>query len=237
MLFANNKAICAPAITIADTKATITNCRFENNEATQNAGVVYVDSGAKPTFNDCVFTGNKALKWGMIQHQSGTTTLNDCIFTKNTTDDGWDGGAIAVCKNSTGKVVINGGEISENHAGWGAAFYQDKLEGGKVAPIYANDVLIKNNSSAGSGAIWANGVTELTRCVLDGNTAGATGTSDATAIVVAKGGTTKLYGTTVQNHNSSSSNCNTIIIRDNASMRFASATFKNTSGSADASTI
>ena len=217
-LFANNKAICAPAITIADTKATITNCRFENNEATQNAGVVYVNSGAKPTFNDCVFTGNKALKWGMVQHQSGTTTLNDCIFTKNTIDDGWDGGAIAVCKNSSGKVVINGGEISENHAGWGAAFYQDILGGSKVAPIYANDVLIKNNSTAGSGAIWANGVTELTRCVLDGNTAGATGTSDATAIVVAKGGTTKLYGTTVQNHNSSSSNCNTIIIRDNASM-------------------
>ena len=217
-VFANNKAICAPAISIADTKATITNCTFENNEATQNAGVVYVDSGAKPTFNDCVFTGNKALKWGMVQHQSGTTTLNDCIFTKNTIDDGWDGGAIAVCKNSSGKVVINGGEISENHAGWGAAFYQDILGGSKVAPIYANDVLIKNNSSAGSGAVWANGVTELTRCVLDGNTAGATGTSDATAIVVAKGGTTKLYGTTVQNHKSSSSSCNTIIIRDNASM-------------------
>ena len=228
-VFANNKAICAPAISIADTKATITNCTFENNEATQNAGVVYVDSGAKPTFNDCVFTGNKALKWGMVQHQSGTTTLNDCIFTKNTIDDGWDGGAIAVCQNSSGKVVINGGEISENHAGWGAAFYQDKLEGSKVAPIYANDVLIKNNSTAGSGAIWANGVTELTRCVLDGNTAGGTGTSDATALVVAKGANMSLHGCTVQNHKADQKNCNTIIIRDKASLYIGPDSYGNRS--------
>lgn len=227
-VFANNEAVCAPAITIADTKATITNCRFENNEATQNAGVVYVNSGAKPTFNDCVFTGNKALKWGMVQHQSGTTTLNDCIFTKNTTDDAWDGGAIAVCKNSSGTVVINGGEISENHAGWGAAFYQDKLEGSKVATIYANDVLIKDNSSAASGAIWANGVTELTRCVLDGNTAGATGTGDATAIVVAQGANMSLYGCSVENHYAKD-NANTIIIRDNASLYIGADSYGNRS--------
>ena len=154
----------------------------------------------------------------MVQHQSGTTTLNDCIFTKNETDDGGDGGAIAVCKNSSGTVVINGGEISDNHAGWGAAFYQDILGGNKVATIYANDVLIKDNSSAGSGAIWANGVTELTRCVLDGNTAGGTGTSDATALVVAKGADISLHGCTVQNHKADQKNCNTIIIRDKASL-------------------
>ena len=227
-VFANNEAVCAPAITIADTKATITNCRFENNEATQNAGVVYVNSGAKPTFNDCVFTGNKALKWGMVQHQSGTTTLNDCIFTKNTTDDGWDGGAIAVCKNSSGKVVINGGEISENHAGWGAAFYQDKLGGSKVATIYANDVLIKDNSSAGSGAVWANGVTELTRCAFKGNTADDATAEDATAIVVAKGANMSLYGCSVENHYANG-NANTIIIRDNASLYIGADSYGNRS--------
>ena len=228
-LFANNKAVCAPAITIADTKATITNCTFENNEATQNAGVVYVNSGAKPTFNNCVFNGNKALKWGMVHHNSGTTTLNNCTFTNNTISDEWDGGAIATRNGSTGSISVNGGEISGNHAGWGAAVYQALENKTKVADIYLNDVLIKNNSTGGSGAIWANGKAVITRCVLDGNTAAGTGTSDATAIVVARGGNMSLYGCTVQNHKADQKNCNTIIIRDKASLYIGPDSYGNRS--------
>lgn len=227
-LFANNKAISAPAITIADTKATITNCRFENNEATQNAGVVYVNSGAKPTFNDCVFTGNKALKWGMVHHQSGTTTLNNCTFTNNTISDEWDGGAIATRNGSTGSITVNGGEISGNHAGWGAAVYQALEDKTKVADIYLNDVLIKNNSTGGSGAIWSNGKAVITRCAFEGNTASGTGADDATAIVVAQRANMSLYGCSVENHYANG-NANTIIIRDNASLYIGADSYGNRS--------
>ena len=208
-LFANNKAICAPAITIADTKATITNCRFENNEATQNAGVVYVNSGAKPTFNDCVFTGNKALKWGMIHHQSGTTTLNSCIFTKNTVSDGGDGGAIATRYGSTGSININGGEITENHAGWGAAIYQAKEGKSKVANVYVVDALIKDNTTAGSGAVWADGLSYFTRCTFDNNVGGENdkNINSGHSLTIAKGADMNLYGCTIQNHSSDNYIC------------------------------
>lgn len=216
-LFADNIAVSAPAMSINNTTATITNCRFENNEATENAGAVYVTSYAKPTFDNCVFTDNKALKWGTVQHDGGTTTFNNCTFTNNAVNDGWDGGAIAVCKNSTGSVKIKGGEISGNHAGWGAAIYQDILRGDEVASIYASDVVIKNNSNAGSGTIFANGFTELTRCIFDGNTAAAENSDEAIAIVVAKGGQMQMYGCTVQNH-SSSGDIPPVLVRGGSSL-------------------
>lgn len=219
-LFANNKAVCAPAITIADTKATITNCTFENNEATQNAGVVYVNSGAKPTFNNCVFNGNKALKWGMIHHNQGTTTLNNCTFTNNTISDDWDGGAIATRNGSTGSVIVNGGEISGNHAGWGAAVYQALENKTKVADIYLNDVLIKNNSTGGSGAIWANGKAVITRCTFDSNVGGGTSKTDGQALTVATGAKMEVYGCTIKNHSTTTSST-AIAVRDGATLLIA----------------
>ncbi len=219
-LFANNKAICAPAITIADTKATITNCRFENNEATQNAGVVYVNSGAKPTFNDCVFTGNKALKWGMIHHQSGTTVLNNCIFTDNTISNDWDGGAVATRYGSSGSITVNGGEFVGNHAGWGAAFYQAKEGKSSVAHLYVNDALIKDNTMAGSGAIWADGKTVLSRCTFDSNSGSGTSKTDGQALTVAAGANMEVYGCTIKNHSTSSSST-AIAVRDGATLKIA----------------
>lgn len=215
--FTGNSAYSAPVLYVNGASVNMTNCRFENNEATENAGVVYVDGNAMPTFNNCVFTGNRALKWGMIHHQKGTTTFNECTFTDNTIDAGWDGGVLAACGGSSGTITINGGEMSGNHAGWGAAIYQDIMSDSKVATIYANDVLIKNNSNAVSGTVYANGETHLTRCVFDGNTADATTTDEANAIVVPKGGNMKMYGCTVQNHVANGES-NTIIIRDNATL-------------------
>ena len=219
-LFANNKAICAPAITIADTKATITNCRFENNEATQNAGVVYVNSGAKPTFNDCVFTGNKALKWGMIHHQSGATVLNNCIFTDNTISNEWDGGAVATRYGSSGSITVNGGEFVGNHAGWGAAFYQAKEGKSSVAQLNVNDALIKDNTMAGSGAIWADGKTVLRRCTFDSNSGSGTSKTDGQALTVAAGANMEVYGCTIMNHSTSSSST-AIAVRDGATLKIA----------------
>ena len=219
-LFANNKAICAPAITIADTKATITNCRFENNEATQNAGVVYVNSGAKPTFNDCVFTGNKALMWGMIHHQSGTTVLNSCIFTDNTISNDCDGGAVATRYGSSGSITVNGGEFVGNHAGWGAAFYQAKEGKSSVAHLYVNDALIKDNTMAGSGAIWADGKTVLKRCTFDSNSGSGTSKTDGQALTVAAGANMEVYGCTIMNHSTSSSST-AIAVRDGATLMIA----------------
>ena len=221
-LFANNKAICAPAITIADTKATISNCRFEGNSASLNAGVMYVNSGAKPTFNDCVFTGNTALKWGMIHHQSGTTVLNNCIFTDNSVNSDWDGGAIATRYGSSGSITVNGGEFTENYAGWGAAFYQAKEGKSNVADLYVNDVLIKNNTMGGSGAVWADGKSVFTKCTFDANTAGGTAKSDGHALTVATGADMQLYGCTVMNHSSSNSST-AIVVRDGATLKIAQA--------------
>ena len=218
-VFADNEAVRAPAITIADTKATINNCRFEGNSASENAGVVYVDSGAKPTFNECVFTGNSALKWGMLHHQSGTTVLNNCTFTDNSVDDEWDGAAIATRYGSSGSITINGGEFSGNHAGWGAAIYQAKDGKSKVANVYVNDALIKDNTTAGNGAVWSDGVSEFTRCTFDGNTASnnASDYTSAHALLIAKGADMSLYGCTIKNH-SSANRIPAILVRGGASL-------------------
>ncbi len=173
MSFLNNKAKSGAAISVPYFHATVTisNCKFENNEATAGEGGA-VKSNSFITVQGSTFTGNKASGLGGAFYSNNGAKLEKVNFTNNTGQFGGaircfkeieitngqftgnqsetDGGAIA----TSGSLTIVGGSFDGNKAERGGAVYIEDLrdEG------YKTDIkkaLFKGNVAENGGAIFA----------------------------------------------------------------------------------
>ena len=69
---------------------TVTNCRFENNEAENNGGGIYVSQSASAVIKNCTFINNKAKSTGyeggggIFVYNNAIVTITNCTFTGNT---------------------------------------------------------------------------------------------------------------------------------------------------------
>lgn len=212
----DNSAYSASAFYIDGADVNVTATSFEGNWTNDDAGVMLLEGTQQSSFADCEFTSNAAYKHGMIKHASGKTTFANCTFTKNKVYKDCDGGVFALLADSEGELVLDGGEISENFAGWGAGVYQEN--GG--ATLTLSNIVFKNNENAGSGAIWSGGKSTMTKCTFDANTAGGTSKTDGQALTAATGADMQLYGCTVMNHSTSNSST-AIVVRDGAVLKIA----------------
>ena len=213
-----NSAYSASVFYIDGADVNVTATSFEGNWTDDDAGVMLLEGTQQSSFADCEFTSNAAYKHGMIKHASGKTTFANCTFTKNKVYKDCDGGVFTLLADAEGELVLNGGEISENFAGWGAGVYQET--GNSVLTV--SDVVFKNNETVGSGVIWSGGSSSMTKCTFDANTAGGTTKTDGHALTVATGADMQLYGCTVMNHSSSNSST-AIVVRDGATLKIAQA--------------
>ena len=210
----DNNAYTAAVLYVNSADLNVTETLFQGNWVNDDAGVALFEGEQESSFTNCNFKSNAAYKHGMLQHAGGNTTFTNCTFTENTIAKGCDGSVFTILANSTGNLVVNGGEMSGNYAGWGAAVYQER-----GAKLYLNDVVIKNNECEGSGAIWTEGEASLTRCILDGNLAKEDDKNynSAHALTLAKGADMKLYGCTIQNHKSTN-RIPAVVVRGGASL-------------------
>ena len=214
----DNSAYSASAFYIDGADVNVTATSFEGNWTDDDAGVMLLEGTQQSSFADCEFTSNAAYKHGMIKHASGKTTFANCTFTKNKVYKDCDGGVFTLLADAEGELVLNGGEISENFAGWGAGVYQET--GNSVLTV--SDIVFKNNETVGSGVIWSGGSSSMTKCTFDANTAGGTTKTDGLALTAATGADMQLYGCTVMNHSSSNSST-AIVVRDGATLKIAQA--------------
>lgn len=212
----DNSAFSAAVFYIDGAKVNVTATSFEGNWTDDDAGVMLLEGTQQSSFADCEFTSNAAYQHGMIKHASGKTTFANCTFTKNKVNKDCDGGVFALLADSEGELVLDGGEISENFAGWGAGVYQ--VNGG--ATLTLRNIVFKNNENAGSGVIWSGGNSSMTKCTFDANTAGGTSKTDGQALTAATGADMQLYGCTVMNHSTSNSST-AIVVRDGAVLKIA----------------
>lgn len=172
MSFLNNKAKSGAAISVPYFHATVTisNCKFENNEATNGEGGA-IKSNSFITVQGSTFTGNKSGLGGAIYTNNGGK-LENVSFTENTGQFGGaircfkslelingqfskntsktDGGAIA----ATGSVTIDGGSFDENRAERGGALYIDDSRDEGYKSVIKN-ALFKANEAENGGAIFA----------------------------------------------------------------------------------
>ena len=98
---------------------TVTNCRFENNEATTNGGGIYVFQPESAVIKNCTFINNKANSsgyeggGGIFVYDDAIVTITNCTFTGNTspnTNSGNSSGAlcVAIVSGSGGaNVTVN----------------------------------------------------------------------------------------------------------------------------------
>lgn len=83
-------------------KSVISNVTFTGNEVTNSGGAIYVNTAADLTFENCVFTENKALYGGAFD-ASSDVEVNGCTFENNTTT----GNAGAIKMGSKGGLKVN----------------------------------------------------------------------------------------------------------------------------------
>lgn len=130
------------------------NCTFDNNNASESGGAIYV---------------NKGMNLNTGAQYTATAKIINCVFTNNTAK--YDGGAIGIyCSDLT---IINTAFIS-NTAKYGGAIGYPLMSTGKLS-IY-NCSFIKNNGLNRGGAICDEISTSLssfivTNTLFDGNTA------------------------------------------------------------------
>ena len=145
-------------------KSVISNVTFTGNEVTNSGGAIYVNTAADLTFENCVFTENKAEHGGAFD-ASSDVEVNGCTFENNTTTG--NAGAIkmgskgglkvnplndkpTVFKNNTaanysgaisfetnnGSNKINGAHFIGNSAQWGGALEVYAAEGKETRVIF-----------------------------------------------------------------------------------------------------
>lgn len=145
-------------------KSVISNVTLTGNEVTNSGGAIYVNTAADLTFENCVFTENKAVYGGAFD-ASSDVEVNGCTFENNTTTG--NAGAIkmgskgglkvnplndkpTVFKNNTaanysgaisfetntGSNRINGAHFIGNSAQWGGALEVYAAEGKETRVIF-----------------------------------------------------------------------------------------------------
>ena len=214
----NNDAYSASVFYVDGADVSVTETLFDGNWTSDDGGVMLLEGDQKSSFTNCDFTGNAAYKHGMIRHAAGNTTFTNCTFINNKIYKDCDGGVFALLADAEGELVVNGGEISGNYAGWGSGVYQET--GNSVLTI--SDVVFKNNECAGSGVIWSGGKSSITKCTFDANVGGGSAKTDGQSLTVATGADMQLYGCTIMNHSTSNSST-AAVVRDGAVLRISKA--------------
>jgi len=157
--------------------ATIINCTFSENTATDNGGGIYnVDSN--PTVIGCVFSNNVAVDWsgGGMYNRDSSPTVTGCTFIENQcTVPGHMGGGGGMHNAGESIPVVTGCSFTGNSTeGGGGGMYNIE------ASPTVTDCSFNGNvaGSGGGGGMICNGSSSsptLTRCTFTQNLAGEGG--------------------------------------------------------------
>jgi predicted outer membrane repeat protein len=161
------------AIYAQGARLTLSDCRFLGNWADREGGAICgLDSDLALT--RCAFETNGARAGGAIHQTAGTLTLVECTFEGNVADDG---GAVA--------CAVENASITRCifRSNW-AVLYGGAVENAE-SPLTLDGCVFSGNTAGQGGALYAlrltspqgvsAGVTTLTRCLLTGNRAIASG--------------------------------------------------------------
>ncbi|MCP3902588.1 MAG: hypothetical protein GY715_03045 [Planctomycetes bacterium] len=148
---------------------TVRDCLFVANAAEFGGGML-IDASGSPTFTGCVFRGNAGLQQGggvYTASSAGEPTFIDCAFLANSTAaGGTTGGGMHIRFNATLMNCV----FSGNSANRGGGIYV--IVG---TPLIVNCTFNANTAFTAGGAVsntdgGGTTITELSNCVLWGNT-------------------------------------------------------------------
>lgn len=152
-----------------NSKLILTDCKFNENTATDTGGAISNHQGSSLQLDYCTFNGNMANSGGAIENwtnNSSETTLiaNYCYFYKNTTT-----GTTEADRSFGGAIMINGQTINkitsctfnENTAMSGGAIYScANTDDGATSDEYSKTTLINCTFYKNKSIFWAGGAVE-----------------------------------------------------------------------------
>ncbi len=170
---------------------TVMDCLFENNISGGNGGGAWVgvdadptcSGAARPRFENCTFSGNRALRGGGLYNAGADVALMGGVFSSNTATAFFPedrlGGGLYNAAGST--ATLAGCALTGNHAFFGGGMYND------AAVVRVDDTTFASNTTplggeldASGGQIWPGGGglystagadLALTGCLLQSNQA------------------------------------------------------------------
>lgn len=152
------------AIYNSQSNPSLTNCSFQNNNATSNGGAIY-NSFSSPSLTNCSFQNNTITSngsGGAIFNSRSSPSLTNCNFQNNTAS--FSGGAIY--NSESNPSLINCSFQSNNTNENGGAIANDT----SPSPSLTNCSFLNNTATGLGGAIRNfNSTPSLTNCVLFGN--------------------------------------------------------------------
>ena len=116
-LFSQNTAEYGGGVAIVGASGTFSNCGITDNEATTNAGGVYIDASAQTTFWSCEIASNTARRAGGVQMKGTTPFLQECDISRNEATADHSGGVwlqsgfINYCTIVENSAVAGGGGV------------------------------------------------------------------------------------------------------------------------------
>ncbi len=154
------------AMRLQNASPRISNCIFENNQATEG-GALRADASSQPLLKNCLFRNNAAAMQGGAVLAEGGLELQDCAFENNTA---LIGGALAGSARTD--LRITGSSFLQNVAGnTGGALH---LNAGRA--VVSGTVLAENSGGLGGSALSLHDArVTLEACTLVGNTADSEG--------------------------------------------------------------
>lgn len=157
--FTNNKAVTGGAISSNASSPQISQCKFEGNEASGDAGAVYCNGpypSSPQNISKCTFTSNKAGgHGGAINIQNlAFGTISSCIFDGNTASGGNSNGG-AMYMSLIGLSIENNVFLNNSATQLGGALFEDRPVGGAGIPrAKLINSTFHNNSATSGGAYY-----------------------------------------------------------------------------------
>lgn len=161
--------------------ASITNCKFRDNENSATAGALSLDGGGKFTVSNCEFSSNTAAHAAALNIDGASTTVmvSKCTFSQN----------VANGKNSESTAIGNGGALKVTN---GTVTISDCVFTGNTANSHGgalwlsggttevkDNTVFTGNSATWGGAMYSNGTSEGTfsSCTFGGSNEGDANTA------------------------------------------------------------
>lgn len=210
----------------ANSKITINNCTFKNNEA-NNGGVIFTSgNNVIGKISNTKFENNKAIRFGAALQLGGYNsvyTINNCIFKNNVltdTDYSHSTGGAAIYASSFATVNINKCKFKNNVALWGNAILNGnhakiKITNSNFTNNVAKHNVNGNNRTKGGAVAIGSGYAEIGKCIFASNKADIGG-----AITINSGEKSYIYSCTFQQnqayyHGGAINNYGSLILKNN----------------------
>jgi hypothetical protein len=154
-----------------DSSPEFVGCSINDNSGAFNGGGVLISGWGSPSFTDCQFVGNSAVRGGGIHNASNVNaTFTGCLIANNTAIDGEGGGMLCSGTATMIDCRVAGNSAVEYGGGISVPDFESPADLTLIGTVVTG-----NHSGMGGGGIYFERDISATNTTISGNSASAEG--------------------------------------------------------------